>query len=122
MWPGFERGRNLDKLGLHSQDTAEPSVTDVRVPKENVLGEVGRGFEYRMRNLAQERMQISVACLAQARVALRTTIEYVGGREAFGQPLGIWWTRSAPSLLQESLPFNPLPLRVSVLRPFVLIV
>ncbi|WP_433561462.1 acyl-CoA dehydrogenase family protein [Nocardia sp. CA-151230] len=86
--PGFERGRNLDKLGLHSQDTAELSFTDVRVPKENVLGEVGRGFEYLMRNLAQERMQISVACLARARVALRTTIEYVGGREAFGQPIG----------------------------------
>ncbi|MFE2997282.1 acyl-CoA dehydrogenase family protein [Nocardia sp. NPDC059246] len=85
---GFERGRNLEKLGLHSQDTAELSFTDVRVPKENVLGEVGRGFEYLMRKLAQERMQISVACLARARVALRTTIEYVGGREAFGQPIG----------------------------------
>ncbi|MGV9664441.1 acyl-CoA dehydrogenase family protein [Nocardia niigatensis] len=85
---GFERGRNLDKLGLHSQDTAELIFTDVRVPKENVLGGVGRGFEYLMRNLAQERMQISVACLARARVALRTTVEYVRGREAFGQAIG----------------------------------
>lgn len=85
---GFERGRNLDKLGLHSQDTAELSFTDVRVPKENVLGEVGRGFSYLMRNLPQERMQIAVACLARARVALRTTIEYVGEREAFGQQIG----------------------------------
>ncbi|WP_067688833.1 acyl-CoA dehydrogenase family protein [Nocardia jejuensis] len=85
---GFERGRNLEKLGLHSQDTAELRFTDVRVPKENVLGEVGRGFEYLMRNLAQERMQIAVACLARARVALRTTIEYVGQRTAFGQPIG----------------------------------
>ncbi|MFF0611257.1 acyl-CoA dehydrogenase family protein [Nocardia tengchongensis] len=85
---GFERGRNLDKLGLHSQDTAELSFTDVRVPRENVLGEVGRGFSYLMRNLPQERMQIAVACLARARVALRTTIEYVGAREAFGQQIG----------------------------------
>ncbi|MFJ4657184.1 acyl-CoA dehydrogenase family protein [Nocardia sp. NPDC088792] len=85
---GFERGRNLDKLGLHSQDTAELSFTDVRVPKENVLGEVGRGFEYLMGNLPQERMQISVACLARARVALHTTIDYVRERKAFGQAIG----------------------------------
>ncbi|WP_297614139.1 acyl-CoA dehydrogenase family protein [Nocardia sp.] len=86
--PGFERGRNLDKLGLHSQDTAELIFTDVKVPKENVLGEVGRGFEYLMRNLPQERMQIAVACLARARAGLRTTIEYVSARTAFGQPIG----------------------------------
>ncbi|WP_067714597.1 acyl-CoA dehydrogenase family protein [Nocardia yamanashiensis] len=85
---GFARGRNLDKLGLHSQDTAELSFTDVRVPKANVLGEPGRGFEYLMRNLPQERMQIAVACLARARAGLRWTIEYVGGRTAFGQPIG----------------------------------
>ncbi|MEV6773756.1 acyl-CoA dehydrogenase family protein [Nocardia sp. NPDC051030] len=85
---GFERGRNLEKLGLHSQDTAEMSFTDVRVPKGNVLGEVGRGFEYLMRNLAQERMQIAVACLARARAALRMTVEYVGARKAFGQAIG----------------------------------
>ncbi|MEC3918911.1 acyl-CoA dehydrogenase family protein [Nocardia sp. CDC160] len=85
---GFERGRNLEKLGLKSQDTAELTFTDVRVPKANVLGEVGRGFEYLMGNLPQERMQIAVACLARARVALELTIEYVGARRAFGQPVG----------------------------------
>ncbi|MFE3194937.1 acyl-CoA dehydrogenase family protein [Nocardia sp. NPDC059240] len=85
--PGFERGRNLEKLGLKSQDTAELTFTDVRVPKSNVLGEVGRGFEYLMGNLPQERMQIAVACLARARVALDTTIEYVTTRKAFGQPI-----------------------------------
>ncbi|GAB0104699.1 long-chain specific acyl-CoA dehydrogenase [Nocardia sp. JMUB6875] len=85
---GFERGRNLEKLGLKSQDTAELTFTDVRVPKANVLGEVGRGFEYLMGNLPQERMQIAVACLARSRVALRTTIEYVSTRQAFGQPIG----------------------------------
>ncbi|MVU80977.1 acyl-CoA dehydrogenase [Nocardia sp. ET3-3] len=85
---GFERGRNLEKLGLKSQDTAELTFTDVRVPKENLLGEAGRGFEYLMSNLPQERMQIAVACLARARVALHTTIEYVSARQAFGQPIG----------------------------------
>ncbi|WP_330181464.1 acyl-CoA dehydrogenase family protein [Nocardia sp. NBC_01503] len=85
--PGFDRGRNLEKLGLHSQDTAELIFTDVRVPKENTLGDPGRGFEYLMRNLPQERMQIAVACLARTRAALRATIEYVSTRTAFGQPI-----------------------------------
>ncbi|MEU0543944.1 acyl-CoA dehydrogenase family protein [Nocardia sp. NPDC005978] len=85
---GFERGRNLDKLGLHSQDTAELHFTDVVVPKTNVLGEPGRGFEYLMRNLPQERMQIAVACLARARTCLRLAIDYVGARTAFGQTIG----------------------------------
>ncbi|MEV5835407.1 acyl-CoA dehydrogenase family protein [Nocardia sp. NPDC052112] len=85
---GFERGRNLDKLGLHCQDTSELSFTAVEVPKENVLGEVGHGFEYLMRNLAQERMQIAVGSLARARAALRTTIDYVRTRTAFGQQIG----------------------------------
>lgn len=86
--PGFERGRNLDKLGLHCQDTSELVFTDVAVPKSNVLGEVDRGFEYLMRNLAQERMQIAVGSLARARAALRWTIDYVRQRTAFGKPIG----------------------------------
>ncbi|KAA0102778.1 acyl-CoA dehydrogenase family protein [Mycolicibacterium sp. P1-5] len=86
--PGFERGRNLDKLGLHCQDTSELSFTDVRVPKTNVLGEVGRGFEYLMRNLAQERMQIAVGSLARARAAVQWTTDYVRERVAFGKPIG----------------------------------
>jgi acyl-CoA dehydrogenase len=86
--PGFERGRNLDKLGLHCQDTSELSFTDVAVPKANVLGEVGRGFEYLMRNLPQERMQIAVGSLGRARAALQWTIDYVRERVAFGKPIG----------------------------------
>ena len=86
--PGFERGRNLDKLGLHCQDTSELSFTDVVVPKANVLGEVGRGFEYLMRNLAQERMQIAVGSLARARAGLQWTVDYVRERVAFGKPIG----------------------------------
>jgi alkylation response protein AidB-like acyl-CoA dehydrogenase len=86
--PGFERGRNLDKLGLHCQDTSELSFTDVAVPKANVLGEVGRGFEYLMRNLPQERMQIAVGSLGRTRAALQWTIEHVRDRTAFGKPIG----------------------------------
>jgi alkylation response protein AidB-like acyl-CoA dehydrogenase len=86
--PGFERGRNLDKLGLHCQDTSELSFDNVIVPKGNVLGEVGRGFEYLMRNLAQERMQIAVGSLGRARAALDWTVDYVRDRTAFGKPIG----------------------------------
>jgi alkylation response protein AidB-like acyl-CoA dehydrogenase len=86
--PGFERGRNLEKLGLHSQDTAELSFTDVRVPKENVLGEVGQGFLYLVSNLPQERMSIAAAGVAGARAALNWTTEYVRERKAFGQSIG----------------------------------
>ena len=85
---GFDRGRNLDKLGLHCQDTSELSFTDVVVPKANVLGEVGGGFEYLMRNLPQERMQIAVGSLGRARAALDWTVDYVRQRVAFGKPIG----------------------------------
>jgi acyl-CoA dehydrogenase len=85
---GFERGRNLEKLGTHSQDTAELFFDDVRVPVENLLGEEGRGFSYLMRNLAQERLAIAVTATAGARGALRRTLEYVKQRKAFGRPVG----------------------------------
>ena len=86
--PGFERGRNLDKLGLHSQDTAELSFTDVRVPKANILGELGSGFLSLVSNLPQERMSIAISGVAAARAALNWTISYVRERKAFGQPIG----------------------------------
>jgi long-chain-acyl-CoA dehydrogenase len=86
--PGFERGRNLDKLGLHAQDTAELSFTDVEVPHENLLGPLGGGFRALVANLPQERLSIAVAGVAAARTAVRWTIEYVGTRAAFGQPIG----------------------------------
>ena len=84
---GFERGRNLDKVGLHSQDTAELFFTDVRVPAANLLGEEGKGFAYLTNNLAQERLSIAVTGVASARAALRWTVDYVKERKAFGQPL-----------------------------------
>ncbi|MDH3755040.1 MAG: acyl-CoA dehydrogenase family protein [Acidimicrobiia bacterium] len=84
---GFERGRNLDKIGQHSADTAELFFDDVRVPVENLLGEEGRAFEYLGFNLAQERLSIAVYGLAAARAALGWTVAYVKERKAFGQPI-----------------------------------
>ncbi|HET8583505.1 MAG TPA: acyl-CoA dehydrogenase family protein [Jatrophihabitans sp.] len=82
--PGFERGRNLDKLGLHSQDTAELSFSDVRVPVENRLGEEGEGFGYLTAKLPQERTSIAISALAEASAALQETLRYVQDRKAFG--------------------------------------
>jgi alkylation response protein AidB-like acyl-CoA dehydrogenase len=86
--PGFERGRNLDKLGLHSQDTAEMSFTDVRVPVANMLGEEGTGFAQLTQKLPQERMSIAVSALAESRAAFENTLAYVQDRKAFGKTIG----------------------------------
>jgi alkylation response protein AidB-like acyl-CoA dehydrogenase len=85
---GFERGRNLDKVGMHAQDTAELFFHDVRVPVENRLGDEGQGFRYMTSNLAQERLSIAIAGVAAARGALQWTLQYVKERTAFGQPIG----------------------------------
>ncbi|HLT70302.1 MAG TPA: acyl-CoA dehydrogenase family protein [Acidimicrobiales bacterium] len=86
--PGFERGRNLEKIGLHAQDTAELFFTDVRVPVANRLGEEGQGFRYLMENLPQERLSIAATGVAAARAAFEETLAYVRERRAFGQPVG----------------------------------
>src|SRR5271163_1582457 len=85
---GFERGRKLEKIGQHAQDTAELSFTDVRVPVENLLGEEGEGFRYLVSNLPQERLSIAASAVAAAEAALGWTLEYVRERRAFGQPIG----------------------------------
>jgi alkylation response protein AidB-like acyl-CoA dehydrogenase len=85
---GFERGRNLDKLGLHSQDTAELAFTDVRVPVANRLGEEGEGFTYLTQKLPQERTSIAVNGVAEARAAFEETLQYVQDRKAFGKTIG----------------------------------
>ncbi|MCW3063665.1 MAG: Long-chain-acyl-CoA dehydrogenase, partial [Solirubrobacterales bacterium] len=86
---GFERGRNLEKVGQHSQDTAELFFNDVRVPVANLLGEEeGRGFFQLTANLAQERLSIAVAGVAAATAALGWTLDYVRDRTAFGQAIG----------------------------------
>ena len=86
---GFERGRNLDKIGLHSQDTAELFFTDVRVPVANRLGDLeGEGFLHLVHNLPQERLSIAATGVAAAEAALGWTLDYVTQRTAFGQPVG----------------------------------
>ncbi|WP_017973552.1 acyl-CoA dehydrogenase family protein [Actinopolyspora halophila] len=86
--PGFERGRNLEKIGQKSQDTAELFFNDVRVPARNLLGEEGQGFVYLMQNLPQERLSIAVASAAGAAKALELTKDYCKERTAFGRPIG----------------------------------
>jgi alkylation response protein AidB-like acyl-CoA dehydrogenase len=85
---GFERGRNLDKVGNHSQDTAELFFNDVEVPVANLLGAEGQGFLHLVTNLPQERLSIGVACIGAAQAALDWTVEYCKQRTAFGQPIG----------------------------------
>jgi long-chain-acyl-CoA dehydrogenase len=85
---GFERGRNLEKIGQHAQDTAELSFADVHVPVENLLGSEGEGFRYLVSNLPQERLSIAASAVAAAEAALGWTLEYVLERKAFGQPIG----------------------------------
>jgi acyl-CoA dehydrogenase len=85
---GFERGRNLEKVGLHGQDTAELSFTDVIVPKENLLGEEGQGFIYLMMNLPQERLIIAAQAAAACQYIYELCLDYAKTREAFGKPIG----------------------------------
>jgi alkylation response protein AidB-like acyl-CoA dehydrogenase len=85
---GFERGRTLEKRGLHSQDTAELFFNDVHVPASNLLGTEGEGFLQLVHNLPQERLSIAVAGVAAARAALGWTLDYTKERTAFGQPVG----------------------------------
>jgi alkylation response protein AidB-like acyl-CoA dehydrogenase len=86
--PGFDRGRNLEKIGLHAQDTAELFFTDVRVPVANRLGEEGSGFRSLVGKLPQERLSIAITGVAAARRALDLTLDYVKERKAFGTPIG----------------------------------
>lgn len=85
--PGFTRGRKLNKVGLHSQDTAELIFEDCRVPKENLLGEEGNGFLYLMEKLQQERLLVAIGAQTASEVMLKMTMDYVKSREAFGKPV-----------------------------------
>jgi acyl-CoA dehydrogenase len=84
---GFERGRNLKKMGLKSQDTAELFFNNVRVPKENLLGELNRGFYQLMHFLAEERLLGAVGYLAAADAAFDITMNYIHARKAFGKAI-----------------------------------
>ena len=85
--PGFSRGKNLEKIGLHAQDTSELFFDDCRVPSENLLGDTNRGFALMMQNLQQERLFLAIGAVAHASGALEKTIEHVKSREAFGKTL-----------------------------------
>ena len=85
--PGFQRGRNLEKIGLHAQDTSELTFIDMRVPVENLLGEEGSGFYQLVGNLPQERLALGVGAVAAAEAVLAETLDYVRARKAFGAPI-----------------------------------
>jgi acyl-CoA dehydrogenase len=84
---GFTRGANFHKIGLKSQELSELFFDDVFVPAENLLGDAGQGFGYLMKNLAQERLSIALACQASAAATVQTTISYVCDRKVFGSAL-----------------------------------
>ena len=83
--PGFERGRNLDKIGQHSADTSELFFNDCRVPKTNILGGEGRGFIHLMEELPQERLGIAVGAQAAAQRAFDEAVSFTKDRKAFGK-------------------------------------
>ena len=85
--PGFQRGRNLEKIGLHASDTSELFFEDVRVPATAILGEVDRGFAVLMGELQRERLALAIGAVAAAEGMLADTVAYVRERKAFGAPL-----------------------------------
>lgn len=85
---GFSKGKHLNKVGLHSQDTAELIFDECRVPKENLLGEEGCGFQYMMAKLQQERLVVALAAQVAAEEMLELTLDYIKSRTAFGKPIG----------------------------------
>jgi acyl-CoA dehydrogenase len=85
--PGFTRGRKLKKVGLHCQDTAELFFEDCRLPKSNLIGEEGKGFQYMMEKLQQERLVVAIAAQIAAEEMLKMTIDYVKSRRAFGKTI-----------------------------------
>jgi alkylation response protein AidB-like acyl-CoA dehydrogenase len=84
---GFARGRNLEKVGLHAQDTSELFFEDVRVPPENMLGQEGQGFIQLMQELPRERLLIAIGAISNAEAALQWTIDYTRERQAFGKAI-----------------------------------
>lgn len=86
--PGFTKGRQLEKVGMHAQDTAELYFEDCRVPVQNLLGEEGKGFQYMMEKLQQERLAVAIAAQTAAEDMLALTLDYVKSRQAFGKTIG----------------------------------
>lgn len=85
--PGFERGRNLEKIGMRAQDTSELFFSNVRVPVRNILGQEGQGFKMLMTKLAQERLTQAVRSICVAEATIEATVAYTRGRKAFGHTI-----------------------------------
>ena len=85
--PGFEKGRKLAKMGMHSQDTSELNFSDCRIPADNLLGQEGQGFYYLMEKLQQERLVCAIGAQAAIEVVLAETVKYTQERTAFGKPI-----------------------------------
>jgi alkylation response protein AidB-like acyl-CoA dehydrogenase len=85
--PGFRRGRNLEKLGMHAQDTSELFFEDVRIPATNMLGGEGRGFAHMMTKLAQERLAQAIRSALVTETIIDWTVEYTSQRKAFGRTI-----------------------------------
>jgi alkylation response protein AidB-like acyl-CoA dehydrogenase len=83
--PGFSKGKRLEKVGMKAQDTSELFFQDVRVPKENLLGQAGMGFAYLMQELPQERLTVGIGAISSAEAALQWTLDYTRERKAFGK-------------------------------------
>lgn len=88
LWPGFNKGKNLDKLGLHASDTSELFFTDLKVPVQSLLGEEGAGFGYLMQELPRERLIIAALAIGATEGMINWTVDYVCERKAFKQSLG----------------------------------
>jgi alkylation response protein AidB-like acyl-CoA dehydrogenase len=84
---GFQRGRNLEKLGMHAQDTSELFFDNVRIPATNMLGEEGRGFHHMMTKLAQERLAQAIRSAIVTETVIEWTVDYTSQRKAFGQTI-----------------------------------
>jgi alkylation response protein AidB-like acyl-CoA dehydrogenase len=109
--PGYGKGRNLEKIGLHSADTSELFFDDVRIPAENLIGEEGQGFRYLMQELPWERLQLAIVAVAACEAALRWTANYCKERQAFG--------RSVASFQNTQFKLAELRTETQVARVFV---
>lgn len=109
--PGFEKGQNLEKIGMKAQDTSELFFQDVRVPKENLLGEEGMGFIYLMQELPQERLSVAISATANAESIIEQTVAYVKERKAFG--------KSIATFQNTQFKLAELDAEVTMLRAFV---
>lgn len=85
--PGFDKGKRLEKVGMKAQDTAELFFQNVRVPKDNLLGQAGQGFSYLMQELPQERLTVAIGAVASAEAAVQWTLDYTRDRKAFGKAI-----------------------------------